>query len=296
MKVRIGIGMGVTTGRSDASFARIIDDLDELGFDSVWLPEVLTAATLDPLVGLAFAAAHNPRLKLGTTMLLPGRNPVRLAKELATLDVLSEGRLLCTFVPGLPRQPETGAAGVAGPDKAAVMDEMLPLLRELWSGRPVSHHGRSGQFDEVTLSPLPVQEPLEFWTGGMVPAALRRCGRLADGWLPSACTPAEAAAGRAVVDEAAAEAGREISPEHFGVSIAYASEPLSPSAARALGSARRGVDPADVVPVGIDGLRAMLEAFLAVGFSKFVVRPLAEPGTWRSELEALATGVLDLQT
>ena len=80
MKVRIGIGMGVTTGGTDASFARIIDDLDELGFDSVWLPEVLTAATLDPLVGLAFAAAHNPRLKLGTTMLLPGRNPVRLAK------------------------------------------------------------------------------------------------------------------------------------------------------------------------------------------------------------------------
>jgi len=199
-------------------------------------------------------------------------------------------------VPGLPRQPETGAAGVAGPDKAAAMDEMLPLLRELWSGRSVSHHGRSGQFDEVTLSPLPVQEPLEFWTGGMVPAALRRCGRLADGWLPSACTPAEAAAGRTVIDEAAAEVGREISPEHFGVSIAYASEPLSPSAARALGSARRGVDPADVVPVGIDGLRAMLEAFLAVGFSKFVVRPLAEPGTWRSELEALATGVLDLQT
>ncbi len=296
MKVRIGIGMGVTTGRTDASFARIIDDLDQLGFDSVWLPEVLTAATLDPLVGLAFAAAHNPRLKLGTTMLLPGRNPVRLAKELATLDVLSEGRLLCTFVPGLPRQPETGAAGVAGPDKAAVMDEMLPLLRELWSGRSVSHHGRSGQFDEVTLSPLPVQEPLEFWTGGMVPAALRRCGRLADGWLPSACTPAEVAAGRAVIDAAAAEVGREISSEHFGVSIAYASEPLSPSAARALGSARRGVDPADVVPVGIDGLRAMLEAFLAVGFSKFVVRPLAEPGSWRSELEALATGVLDLQT
>jgi len=296
VKVRIGIGMGVTTGGTDASFARIIDDLDELGFDSVWLPEVLTAATLDPLVGLAFAAAHNPRLKLGTTMLLPGRNPVRLAKELATLDVLSGGRLLCTFVPGLPRQPETGAAGVAGPDKAAAMDEMLPLLRELWSGRSVSHHGRSGQFDEVTLSPLPVQEPLEFWTGGMVPAALRRCGRLADGWLPSACTPAEAAAGRTVIDEAAAEVGREISPEHFGVSIAYASEPLSPSAARALGSARRGVDPADVVPVGIDGLRAMLEAFLAVGFSKFVVRPLAEPGTWRSELEALATGVLDLQT
>lgn len=262
----------------------------------MWMPEVLTAPTLDPLVGLAFAAAHNPRIKLGTTMLLPGRNPVRLAKELATLDVLSGGRLLCTFVPGLPRQPETGAAGVSGPDRAALMDEMLPLLRRLWSGQSVSHHGRAGEFDDVSLAPLPVQEPLEFWTGGMVPAALRRCGRFADGWLPSACTPAEVAAARLVIDEAADEAGRAISPEHFGVSIAYATEPLSPQVTRALGSARRGVDPAQVVPVGIDRLRAMLEAFMAVGFSKFVVRPLAEPGSWRTELEALASGVLDLQT
>ncbi len=229
-------------------------------------------------------------------MLLPGRNPVRLAKELATLDVLSDGRLLTTFVPGLPRQPESGAAGVAGRDKAALMDEMLPLLRRLWAGEPVSHHGVGADFDEVTVAPLPVQQPLEFWTGGMVPAALRRCGRFADGWLPSACTPGEVAAARVVIDEAAAEAGRTISPEHFGVSIAYATGPLTPTMSRALASSRRGVDPEQVVPVGIDGLRAMLEEFLAVGFSKFVVRPLVPPGSWRAELEALAQGVLDLQT
>ena len=194
--MRIGVGMGAVSN-ADASFVRLIDDLDGLGFDSLWLPEVLTAPTLDPLVGLAFAAAHTRRLKLGTTMLLPGRNPVRLAKELATLDVLSEGRLLCTFVPGLPRQPESGATGVRGPEKGALMDEMLPLLRELWSGAAVSHHGRSGDFEEVTLAPLPLQQPLEFWTGGMVPAALQRCGRFADGWLPSACTPDEVAAAQA---------------------------------------------------------------------------------------------------
>ncbi len=66
--------------------------------------------------------------------------------------------------------------------------------------------------------------------------------------------------------------------------------------ARALGSSRRGVDPALVVPVGIGGLRSTIEQFLAVGFSKFVVRPLVDPGSWRTELESLATGVLDLQT
>ena len=313
MKVRIGVGMGAV-GPGDADgFARMVDDLDELGFDSIWLPEVLTAPVLDPLTGLAFAAAHNPNLKLGATMLLPGRDPVRLAKELATLDVLSHGRLLTTFVLGRPGGPAPGAAGAIdagkgktgrgktdrgktdGGKKGALMDEMLPVLRRLWAGETVSHHGASATFDQVTLAPLPVQQPLEFWTGGMAPAALARCGRFADGWLPSACTPAEAAGGKAAIDEEAHAAGRAISPEHFGVSIAYAARPLQPQVVRALIANRRGVDPERVVPVGIDGLRSLLEAFLAVGFSKFVVRPLESPGSWRAELEALACGVLDLQ-
>lgn len=295
MKVRIGVGMGPLDG-DPAGLGRLVDDLDELGFDSLWLPEVLTAPTLDPLTALAYAAAHNPRLKLGTTMLLPGRNVVRVAKQLATLDRLSAGRLLVTFVPGLAQAPESGAVGVAGPDKGTRMDEAFPVLRRLWAGETVDHDGPVGSFSGVSLAPLPVQEPLEFWTGGMVPAALERCGRFADGWLPSACTPAEAAAGKVVIDEAAERAGRAISPEHFGVSLAYAPGPLEPSLLAALGRARKGVDPATVVPAGLDALRQFLEAFCAVGFSKFVVRPLARPDSWRTELEALAAAVGDLQT
>jgi hypothetical protein len=114
--------------------------------------------------------------------------------------------------------------------------------------------------------------------------------------LPSSCTPEEAAAGRVVIDEAADEAGRSISPEHFGISLAYARQPLDDRLIRLLASTRRGVDPVQVVPVGIDGLRSMLERFLEVGFSKFVVRPLETPDSWRAELERLAAGVLDLQT
>lgn len=296
MKVRIGVGMGASSATEAPGFAALVDDLDELGFDSIWMPEVLTAPTLDPLAALAFAAAANSHLKLGTTMLLPGRNVVRLAKELATIDALSSGRLLVTAVPGLPRRHESEAVGVPPPSKGALMEEMLPLLRRLWAGEVVTHDGPAGRFDDVRLSPLPVQQPLEVWTGGMVPAALRRCGRLADGWLPSACTPAEVARAREVIDDEAASAGRAISPEHFGVSIAYGARPLDSAQTRVLATLRRGVDPSDVVPVGIGGLRIMLEAFIGVGFSKFVVRPLEPPSSWRAELEALAAGVLDLQT
>ncbi|MGP0110126.1 MAG: LLM class flavin-dependent oxidoreductase [Acidimicrobiales bacterium] len=296
MKVRVGVGMGATALGDGAGFSRLVDDIDGLGFDSIWLPEVLTAPTLDPLAALAFAAARNSHLKLGTTVVLPGRNLVRAAKQLSTLDLLSGGRLLITFVPGIPRQPESGAVGVAGPDKGRMMDETLPVLRRLWAGERVTHHGAFADFEEVAVAPRPIQRPLEFWTGGMVPAALRRCGRFADGWLPSSCTPEEVAAARLVIDEAAEQAGRVISPEHFGVSLAYARRPLEPKMIRALAAARKGVDPEQLVPVGLDRLRSLIERFLEVGFSKFVVRPLESPGSWRAELEALASAVLDLQT
>src|SRR4029077_17917277 len=112
MKIRIGVGAAGASSTPDA-LAELVTGLDDLGFDSLWLSEVLTGPVIDPMVGLAWAAAHNPRVKLGTTMLLPGRNPVRLAKQLASLDSLSDGRLLVTFVPGLARPPERNAIGVA---------------------------------------------------------------------------------------------------------------------------------------------------------------------------------------
>ena len=283
VKVRIGVGGAVDPLAMDV----VVDALDQLGFDSLWLSEVLTAPIVDPLVGLAYAAAANPRLKLGTTMLLPGRNPIRVAKELATLDALSGGRLLITFVPGLTTSPERDAIGVEPRERGALIDEAIPRLRQLWAGDRV---------DGVVLSPLPHQQPLEAWLGGMAPAALERCGRLGDGWLPSLCTPDEAAQGKRVIDEAAARAGRVISAEHFGVSVGYARAPLSDRAVTAIAARSRGHDPRSLVPTSLHQLRDHVKRFLDVGFSKFVVRPLAPPPSWRDELEDLASAVLDLQT
>src|SRR2546425_10751345 len=203
MKIRIGIGVAAAASRPE-TLAEIVTGIDELGFDSLWLSEVLTGPVLDPVVGLSWAAASNPRVKLGTTMLLPGRNVVRLAKQLASLDVLCNGRLLVTLVPGLTYSPEREAIGVDPKRPGAGIDEALPLLRRLWAGETVSHEGAAGSFRDVKLAPLPVQHPLEVWLGGTAPAALERCGRLSDGWLPSLCTPEEAAAGRVVIEEAAA--------------------------------------------------------------------------------------------
>jgi len=293
MKIRIGVGAAGGSATPE-TLAELVTGLDQLEFDSLWLSEVLTGPVLDPVVGLAWAAASNPRLKLGTTMLLPGRNVLRLAKQLASLDVLCNGRLLVTLVPGLTYAPERDAIGVDPKRRGAVIDDALPLLRRLWAGETVSHAGAAGSLRDVKLWPLPMQQPLEVWLGGTVPAALERCGRLSDGWLPSLCTPEEAAAGRVVIDEAAARAGRSISREHFGVSIGYARVPIDPATARVMVARRPRA--LELTPVGLPALREVVERFIAVGFSKFVVRPVAAPTSWRDELEALSAAVGDLQT
>jgi probable F420-dependent oxidoreductase len=293
MKIRIGVG-AAGAASTPGALGELVTSLDERGFDSLWLSEVLTGPVPDPAVGLAWAAALNPRVKLGTTMLLPGRNVLRLAKQLASLDVLSRGRLLVTLVPGLTYPPEREAIGVEPKQRGAVIDEAMPLLRRLWAGETVSHEGLCGSFKDVKVTPRPLQQPLEMWLGGNVPSALERCGRLSDGWLPSLCTPEEAAAGRVVIEEAAAKAGRAISGEHFGMSIGYASQPIDPATAKVM--AARRTRSLELTPVGLPALRALIERFLKVGFSKFVVRPVVPPSSWRAELDALAGAVGDLQT
>jgi probable F420-dependent oxidoreductase len=295
--VKVRVGVGVSGGATEpAQLGAIADEVVAGRLDSLWLSEVLTGAVGDPLVALAWAAGRNPTLKLGTTMLAPGRNPLRLAKSLASLDRLSAGRLLITLVPGLTTVPERGAVGPPPGERGAVIDAVLPLLRRLWAGETVTWSGLGVDLEAVTLTPLPHQDPLEVWLGGSAPAALRRCGRLGDGWLPSLCTPESAAEGRVVIEKAAGDAGRHISDEHFGVSIGYSRQPLSDRSRAAISARGRGVNPDAVVPVGWEAARDLLERFVAVGFSKFVLRPMAPPDDWAAEIAELADAVGDLQT
>jgi probable F420-dependent oxidoreductase len=249
----------------------------------------LTGPGPDPLLALATAAQLHPKLKLGTTILLPGRNEVRLAKALATLDVLSRGRLLITFVPGLAYGAERDAIGVPVKDRGAAIEAAIPRLRRWWAGEEV---------EGITVTPRPVQDPLEPWLGGLAESSLVRCGRIGDGWLGASCTPGEARAAKATIDAAARQAGRRVDPEHFGISVGYTQRPLDERQLATLLARRRGrdVDPRALVPVGHDALRTTLRSFIDVGMSKFVLRPMSTPGSWHDELARLADTVLDLQT
>ncbi|MCU1452176.1 MAG: class F420-dependent oxidoreductase [Acidimicrobiales bacterium] len=298
MKVRIGFGLGTRTLTNEGGpFGAFVDALEGLSFDSLWLSERLTGEAPDPLVALSFAAGRTRKLKLGTSVLVvPGRNPVVLAKEMASLDRLSDGRFLPAVGLGAPVPVEHRAFGIDRKERAAWFDEALGLMRRLWTEDRVTHDGARFQVEDVTLRPRPVQEPLDVWLGGQAPSELRRVGRLGDGWLPSFCTVDDVAAGWESITATAAEHGRTIDPEHLGALVAYTHGEI-PDAVRAVIAARRPeLDAALVIPVGLDGLRARLEAFTKVGASKFVVLPIDEPADWHAELAAVADAVMDLQT
>ncbi|HUS61556.1 MAG TPA: LLM class flavin-dependent oxidoreductase, partial [Acidimicrobiales bacterium] len=228
MKVRFAVSPGLDP-MDRTSFCEFVDALEALGFDTVWLSDIPLGAMTDPLVGLPFVAARTERLKLGANIVPIGRNPMLLAKALAQLDQLSEGRVLVSLVPGIDQPGERAALGLGDADRGAYLEEVIPLLRRWWAGDAVEHHSERFDFSGIVVRPLPAQDPLEIWLGGQGPKALARIGRLADGWLGAGITPAEVAAARARIDHAAAEAGRVIDPEHHGLSIPYArTEPEAP--------------------------------------------------------------------
>ncbi len=295
MKVRIGVAAGVGIASDARGFLGLVDALDDLGYDSLWVPDIVTTPTFDPIASLSVAAGRRERLKVGTHLILPGRNPVFLAKQLATLDQLSGGRVLLLAVLGLRQPAELAAQGVEAKDRPSMLEESLEIMRTLWSGEELNMNGRHFQYEGVTLGVRPVQDPLEVWLGGQVPAALRRCGQIGEGWMPGLCTPVEAAEARVTIEAEAAAAGREIDGEHFGVNVSWVDGSVSDEVRASIASRRPDLEAEDVLGVGIGGLRERLEGFLEVGFSKFVIRPAETPVSWPEAVESVSD-VLEMQT
>jgi len=162
----------------------------DLGFDSLWVGDsVLARPRHEPITLLAAVAARVPRVALGTAVLLPAlRNPVLLAHQVATLDQISQGRLIlgvgiASDVPNI--RAEFAAAGVPWEKRVGRMLEGLRLARELWTGKPVSWDGR-WKVEGAVLGPLPHRPggpPI--WVAGSLPASLERAGKYFDGWLPN---------------------------------------------------------------------------------------------------------------
>src|SRR5437762_7223243 len=182
---------------ADPEFAiRVAVAAEEAGFESVWtgehvampirdnpVPTPAETPIIDALVALANVAAHTRRLRLGTGILvLPHHNPVLLAKALATLDLVSGGRLIAGFAGGYV-EAEFRALGVAFKERGAITDEYLQAIRVLWTEEVPRFAGRFAAFDGIRFEPKPRQRPHPpIAIGGRGPRALPRAARLASGW------------------------------------------------------------------------------------------------------------------
>ncbi|MGF6883543.1 putative F420-dependent oxidoreductase [Nocardia sp. GAS34] len=269
MKVRFGVGVGA--GAEPARFAQVVDRLEAAGVDSLWLPELVYSHTVDPTVGMAFALSRTTRLKVGTSVsILPGRHPVLVAKQLASLAALAPKRVLPVFGLRPARPAEYDLFPAPEGRRAALFDESLRLLRTAVDSDELDFAGEFFTVAANGLGPRPAR-PLDLWLGGSAPAALRRVGRLADGWLGSFLTPQEAGRARETIQAAAAEANREIEPDHFGISLFLAQDGIPPEFAAGARARRPGVDPADLIADGWPDLHRKLDGYLAAGLTKFVI-------------------------
>ena len=208
-------GEGAPGGGDLPGLVRLID---ALGFDSIWSGDHVAYAgpILDPLIQLAQIAALNDRLTIGTGVyLLPLRHPAPVAKQVATLDTVSNGRVIFGVGVGGEFPIEFRLCGVPVAERGARLSEGIRVLRALWSGRAAAHDGRFYTFPEVAIEPPPMQPggpPI--WCGGRADAALRRAGRLADGWISYVVTPERYRRSLETIADAVAAADR--TPARFG--------------------------------------------------------------------------------
>jgi probable F420-dependent oxidoreductase len=306
MSIAIGYVPGAFgQGGDDPNFLRrLVEVGDRYEYDSLWLSDRIVSHqfSLEPIVALSVVAGYSERMKFGTSVIaLPLRNPVVLAKQIATLDYLSQGRCFPAVGLGQENPAEYEACGVPKSDRARRTDEAIVLMRRLWEEDRVTHDGEFFTCHDVSITPKPVFQPSPpVWIGGHSAAAARRVGRVGDGWLVSRATPENIRSGCEIIFETAAKHNRVIEGDHIGVLLGYyltdgdeqqAIAKAEPYVTRrrsdaqfiefsAIGSTQKVVD--------------VIQQYIEAGASKFVVRPLCPGDESMAQLERMGEEILPL--
>jgi probable F420-dependent oxidoreductase len=303
IKYRIGVMPGPwpqgAAGRD--FFWRLVELCETSELDSLWFSERLSSPlpVPEPMTAMAAVAARTSRLKFGPSVFItPFRTPVMAARAIAMVDYLSNGRMLPAFGIGVDQAREFEAAGVLFRERGRRTDEAIAIMRRCWSEDEVTFAGEFWRLDRITVLPKPVQQPMPVWIGGNSEAAMRRAGRLGDGWIPSFITPDQFRVGVEKAQAFAAEAGRKVPVDHFGALFYYCLDP-DPAAARALAEPfipRGRVDDATLARCTAFGppalIREHLEAYVAGGGSKFILRPMCPPERMLDQIDQLAIEVV----
>jgi probable F420-dependent oxidoreductase len=281
--VRIGVGLAGFPFASAAEFWRWIELLEAGGFDSFWQTDRLVSRdpSLESISTMAALAGATSRLKFGMSVtVVTFRDPLVLAKQCATIDFLSNGRLLPAFGVGAAVAPEWRATGRDKRGRGARADEALTLLARLWSQESVDFEGSHYRYHGACIAPRPVQDPLPLWIGGSSEAAIRRTARLGTGWLAGIQTPEQVAPVVARIREESALAGRPLDPEHYGAGFSFRfgsfDDPVVQTTARALTRFSEDLEPKRYLAAGgAQEILTRIDDYRAAGVSKFVLRPMA---------------------
>ncbi len=281
MSIAVGLGLSEFPFSGAKAFWRWVDLCEESGVDSLWQTDRLVShqPILECMSVMAALAGATKRIKFGMNVAMLGlRDPLLLAKQCATIDVLSEGRLLPAFGIGNARAPDWPATGRETKGRGQRTNEGLELISRLWVEDSVDFDGTYYHYRGASISPKPVQKNLPLWLGGSSEAAIRRTARYGTGWLAGFETPEEVAPVITAIKTALGEQGRHIDEDHYGAGFAYRfggwhDEPVV-RAAKAY-QARSGRDPRRAIVAGdTDDIMGRINEYIGAGVAKFILRPI----------------------
>ena len=281
MSVAIGLGLMDFPFRTGTDYWRWVDLCEAGGVDSLWQTDRLVSKQpiLECMATMAALAGRTRRLRFGMNVVsLALRDPVLLAKQCATIDVLSEGRLLPAFGIGSPLGPEWTALDIDTKTRGKRTDESLEIIARLWREDSVDFAGKHYRLTGASISPKPVQPDLPMWIGGSSDAAIRRTAKYGTGWQGGGETLEDAGRVVAAIKKAVVEAGRSIDEDHYGAAFPFyfgsPSDSLVTGAMTAYAK-RTGRDATSYFAIGdAQVIRDRVAAYVAVGIEKFILRPV----------------------
>ena len=281
--IAVGIGIMEYPFETSDGFWRWVDLCEQGGLDSIWQTDRIVSRTpiLECMTTLAAIAGRTRRIKFGVNVVSVAlREPVLLAKQCATIDVLSGGRLLPGFGIGSPRGAEWEAMHIDTTTRGRKTDEALEIISRLWAGEALDFEGRHFRLTKASIAPLPVQADLPMWIGGSSEAAIKRTARVGTGWQAGPETPEVVGEVIAGIKAGLLETGRTIEEDHYGAAFAFRfGGPDDPGVAKVMEHyrARTGRDPRDMFAMGdAEVILQRLNDYVAAGASKFILRPVAD--------------------
>jgi len=301
VSVAIGLGLMDFPFKSGADYWRWVDLCEQGGVDSLWQTDRLISKQpiLECMATMAALAGRTRRMRFGMNVVsLALRDPVLLAKQCATIDVLSEGRLLPAFGIGSPLGPEWQALDIDTRTRGKRTDESLEIIARLWREDSVDFAGKHYRLKGASISPKPVQPDLPMWIGGSSEAAIRRTAKYGTGWQGGGETVEDAGKVVAAIKKAVAAAGRSIDGDHYGASFPFyfgaATDPVV-TGAQAAYTKRTGRDASRYFAIGeAQTIRARVAEYVAVGIEKFILRPVGDGDAVIAQTRQLIEKVLPL--